>query len=391
METAVMVGSAVITGFLYYRLRKLDTNYHRYLDQIKDAPHLSIDQNLQSIVSEAPDNTIPYAVIEGSVEAIDKTLKSEHALGVMGVLEMLIRREHKMFLWRDTTRVISTIRHSVPFVIKDNNAGVKVDDPLSATGLEIPIIHDSFETSMSLLQFIVSYVIGKETKGFQTTEKMLSEGTVLTGIGKLSTSTGTLVLSPPSSADRPYILSDIGFSGISSKFQSNLKLKDFLFISASITVLLFARWLYNALYHGTFKCAKNNKCTVCKYIKESHFLYGTYFCRTIGRITCETSNVIYLITCRICEQQYVGETGRTLYERIKEHQYSVNAHLNDAVGRHFSDCDASIADDMIVQGIESLGPCTAKFRRSKEEGWIRYLNTLAHGINRRHAVGNRNK
>ncbi|XP_038062093.1 mitochondrial ubiquitin ligase activator of nfkb 1-A-like isoform X2 [Patiria miniata] len=248
IEVAVMAGSAAITGLIAYYWRK-EANY---LKQIKDAPRLNIDRNLQTIVSEAPENTIPYAVIEGSVEAIGKPLQSEHTPGILGVLQTLICREHKTYwsgstrLWHDTTRLIRNINRSVPFVIKDNNAGVKVDDPLSATGLEIPIIHDSFEPSpTSLGEHIVSWASGEKTKGFQTMERMLSEGTVLTGIGMLSTSTGSLVLGPPTGTNRPYILSNIGFSGIVRDFQSKINhLKFFLYISGSITALLVALWFY---------------------------------------------------------------------------------------------------------------------------------------------------
>ncbi len=83
----------------------------------------------------------------------------------------------------DTTRLIRNISHTVPFVLRDNKASVKVDDPLSAVGLEIPIVHDSFEpSSTSLGEHIVSWASGEKTKGFQTMERMLSEGTVLTGV-----------------------------------------------------------------------------------------------------------------------------------------------------------------------------------------------------------------
>ena len=34
--------------------------------------------------------------------------------------------------------------------------------------------------------------------------------------------------------------------------------------------------------------------------------------------------VVYEIPCRECDQVYIGETGRNLRERLKEHQYAVN-------------------------------------------------------------------
>ena len=53
--------------------------------------------------------------------------------------------------------------------------------------------------------------------------------------------------------------------------------------------------------------------------------------------TCETRNVVYLITCRKCKKQYVGQTYRTYKTRINEHfGYIKRKNLNTATGRHFS-------------------------------------------------------
>ena len=65
---------------------------------------------------------------------------------------------------------------------------------------------------------------------------------------------------------------------------------------------------------GTFKCT--SRCIVCKtHVKEidsfdGHSSGTTHM--TYGSITCTTSNVIYLISCKICHVQYVGETKNTL-------------------------------------------------------------------------------
>ena len=39
-----------------------------------------------------------------------------------------------------------------------------------------------------------------------------------------------------------------------------------------------------------------------------------------SHITCETFNVIYLIQCRLCNLQYIGETKRRLKDRFNEHR-----------------------------------------------------------------------
>ncbi|XP_033628453.1 mitochondrial ubiquitin ligase activator of nfkb 1-A-like [Asterias rubens] len=248
LEVVVLAGSSAITGIIGYYLWK----EAKYLGHVKDAPRLTIDRNFKAIVDEAPKHTIPYAVVEGSVAALGTPLKSENASGLLGVIQTLICREHKTYwsgstrLWHDTTRLIRNISHTVPFELRGNKASVKVDDPLSAVGLEIPIVHDSFEpSSTSLGEHIVSWASGEKTKGFQTMERMLSEGTVLTGVGMISTSTGTLMLGPPATSDRLYILGRTGFSGVVRDLQSKLnQLRFMLYVSGSITALLSALWAY---------------------------------------------------------------------------------------------------------------------------------------------------
>ena len=49
-----------------------------------------------------------------------------------------------------------------------------------------------------------------------------------------------------------------------------------------------------------------NKCIICPLIKEE-------------RRDCSAKNVVYKIDCTICEEFYIGETERTLHERVGEH------------------------------------------------------------------------
>merc|ERR1712105_399703 len=50
-------------------------------------------------------------------------------------------------------------------------------------------------------------------------------------------------------------------------------------------------------------------------------------------VDCQTKNLIYLISCKKCQTQYVGETARTLQSRISEHLgYIKNQKLTKATG-----------------------------------------------------------
>ena len=57
------------------------------------------------------------------------------------------------------------------------------------------------------------------------------------------------------------------------------------------------------------------------------------------RFTCTSANVIYCITCTLCEKIYIGEIGRTLGDRFSEHLRDVERNDKDAskpVAQHFN-------------------------------------------------------
>ena len=53
-------------------------------------------------------------------------------------------------------------------------------------------------------------------------------------------------------------------------------------------------------------------------------------------ITCEISNVIYLISSKKCHKHYVGETSRAIRKQIYEHKASLQKDgIITPVSRHF--------------------------------------------------------
>ena len=53
-----------------------------------------------------------------------------------------------------------------------------------------------------------------------------------------------------------------------------------------------------------------------------------------GYYTCETNNCIYLVTCGICDAQYVGKTTRSMRERHEDHRRDIKANIG-GLGTHF--------------------------------------------------------
>jgi len=70
------------------------------------------------------------------------------------------------------------------------------------------------------------------------------------------------------------------------------------------------------------KCIAKKQCTYCPLLNRS----GTIKCHVTGKqfctkknITCRSSNLVYLITCKTCGIQYVGQTKNTILERFQGH------------------------------------------------------------------------
>ena len=80
-------------------------------------------------------------------------------------------------------------------------------------------------------------------------------------------------------------------------------------------------------------------------------------------------------------KQYVGQTGRRLVDRIKEHLYCIKK-KKEATGIHFSTGNHSNSD-MRVQVIEKVMPNTVNMRLERESFWINKLATKSpQGLNK---------
>ena len=103
------------------------------------------------------------------------------------------------------------------------------------------------------------------------------------------------------------------------------------------------------------------------------------------RFTCTSANVIYCITCTLCKKIYIGETGRRLGDRFREHLRDVERNDKDAsktVARHFNLPNHS-SQHMTICGL-SLHQGNTESRKNLEQTFIFQTGTLnPHGINER--------
>src|SRR5262249_55408736 len=95
-----------------------------------------------------------------------------------------------------------------------------------------------------------------------------------------------------------------------------------------------------------------------------------------GSPNCLSKNVIYVITCKKCRVQYVGETSMTLRDRMRCHKkFILGQKHHTYVVRHFNSAGHSI-NDLQIQIIETLAAgCNKRDLENREDFWIRVLNT----------------
>jgi len=113
---------------------------------------------------------------------------------------------------------------------------------------------------------------------------------------------------------------------------------------------------------------------------KSHTTGQTY--RVRAAFTCKTRNVVYMIQCKKCGLQYVGETENPLHIRMNGHRSDIRTKkLEKPVASHFNQPDHSLKD-LEVMAIEKIHRDDTTRRRHRESYWIFELATLApSGIN----------
>ena len=89
---------------------------------------------------------------------------------------------------------------------------------------------------------------------------------------------------------------------------------------------------------GTFRCNRP-VCNTCDFVSHVTVVTGTYNSFYIRRsFTCTSENVVYCIICSKCGHLYIGETGRRLGDRFREHLSDIrNKRIERSdVAKHFN-------------------------------------------------------
>ena len=82
--------------------------------------------------------------------------------------------------------------------------------------------------------------------------------------------------------------------------------------------------------------------------------------------SCKSSNIIFLINCRRCGQQYVGKTGQPLLCKVHNHCFNIVHRRTEQfpVAKHFIS-DERTLEDMTVVAIDQIhiqDPCLCRIQ-----------------------------
>ncbi|CAL1606394.1 unnamed protein product [Knipowitschia caucasica] len=315
-QLIVLATSSALTAVFYSIYKSRATTFNR----LKGAKKLSIDQNLQELLSEAPGKCVPYAVIEGAVKAVKETLNSQFVDNCKGVIERLTLRENKLVwnrtthLWYDSVKVIHQRTNSVPFSIgsldENMSSCVRVVSPLEASELELQTTYENFHPSVhSFTNTIGHFISGERPKGVQETEEMLRIGDSLTGVGELVLDNSLIKLQPPKEG-YCYFLSRFGYDALLRKQESSVRgwrIITVLFGMAACSTLVYILWKKLAHYRQCKRdrrmledfmeqqrqrglagdletdCAPANSCSVClSRSRECVFLECGHVCTCLS-------------------------------------------------------------------------------------------------------------
>ena len=131
---------------------------------------------------------------------------------------------------------------------------------------------------------------------------------------------------------------------------------------------------------------KHPRCATCQHflpspvIRSSH--NGQCF-RVRHPFTCNSSGIIYVITCIRCRKQYVGQTMKSLRERISQHRSSIKMNQPRYISKHFN-LDGHNIQHLKVQIIDKVSENSGSVEAldKLERYWINKLGTIQpNGLN----------
>ena len=132
----------------------------------------------------------------------------------------------------------------------------------------------------------------------------------------------------------------------------------------------------------------SRRCGTCPYMTECNSFFSASnhhkfypILGTSDHLTCSTENIVYLISCQLCNNQYVGESMNSIQKRFNGHRtFMRNGKSSQLVHGHFhNDCHGLNNCRIIpIEKIEAPGlnqKEMTRYRLDREKHWITALQT----------------
>ena len=153
----------------------------------------------------------------------------------------------------------------------------------------------------------------------------------------------------------------------------------------------------------TLRRCNNSRCLTCPDFCENNYFKSTVTAKVYNVVApgnsvfnCRTRNLVYLLTCKRCLVQYVGETKQQFNIRNNAHRRStknIDIHTGcPVIHEHFTDglCTGAGYSCQIIEKIQDVGSEQElqNHRRNREHFWIKELRTVyPFGLNSRLDAG----
>ena len=140
-----------------------------------------------------------------------------------------------------------------------------------------------------------------------------------------------------------------------------------------------------------FKRCTKGKCHLCPYtglqpgevLTHVKIQHSGEMIEIKSPIDCQTEDVLYVITCKKCKKQYLGQTKRSGEKRMIDHLNTVknNNSTNAPVGVHFRSEQHSHVD-MTMTLFERIFSTNPHVRLAREREGINNFGLIEHGLNK---------
>ena len=140
--------------------------------------------------------------------------------------------------------------------------------------------------------------------------------------------------------------------------------------------------MHNGLFHNKPSPSPCNKptCSTCPLRGHDPYLTSKGKNYKTATFNCKTTNVIYAIRCKTCDQNYIGLTSGTLHRRIQQHIRSINHKTPTGVSIHFRQHNEP-KRHLEVYILDHHPNWNRRDLHTREAVWIHLLRGIEDGLN----------